>query len=306
MRRLMIIILLIVPVLLNAYFENQPVSADGVAGGNIITALDDESAIIHYNPGALARVRKINVGTTFIKNYFGLEMNLAEQMDYLNNYQASAAVPLLGKYGVLGLGFWRMSSYYYAENIYQAGWAYSVLEGLSAGFSSAFYSWGISESKYIELNDYLDAGNGVSAISFSFGLEYSDIKSLTIGAVVQNINQPDVGLVEAENLPLCVRIGATKKFSPLLYFSSGLTLQADFLALAVAYNQDFFNRFLSVKSAIEYSKFKSLPSIYDLDLGFGLNFEFPVLFTFYYTFNYPLNGLYSHYGNHLFSLNVKF
>ncbi len=300
------VFLLLIPFSLYSYFENHAITADGAASANIITAVNSMSSFINYNPASLSRVREINAGTTFVKNYWGLNISLKDKEDFLNNYQVSCSIPVMRKSGVLGLNFWQLSTAYYYERIYSAGWGYPIIKSFSLGIAVDFYNWGLSDNDYIRLNDYFNSKTGSAGLGFNVGFEYNDIKELKLGIVFKNINQPDLGLKEEENLPFLIETGITKRINYQIRVSAGLTYNKDLFTAAVAYNQFFFNNLLSFKSGLKYMKYQDISSLYKLNLGTGFNFKYSVLFTLFYSFNYPLNGMYNHYGNHMFSLNIKF
>lgn len=300
-----IIFILLFPLSVLCYFENRPHTADGMASANIITSIDAGSSYMIYNPGSLSRIRKINLGTTFVKNLWGLDMTLKDEVDTFNNYQISASIPILNKYGSIGVNIWRFSSSYYQENIYTGGWGYEILKNINFGFSINVYSWKVDGSDYITLNDYFIDKQGISSLGVNLGVEYTGIKDILLGLCLNNINEPDMGLQAEDRIPLSGSCGITKKCEYKIDLSLGFTLEKDYSIVSIAYKQLFFKELLQIKLGIQGDKYKISSTTYKLNVGLGINLGFLLPLDFYYTLNYPLNDISDHYGNHLFSLNYK-
>ncbi len=179
------LLLLLVAVKTTAQSASTIIGARSASMGNASSTLIDEWSLFN-NIGGLAKVNETIVA-------FSLEAKPA--LPGSSRMAASFSTPL--KIGALGVGVFKFGDKLYSEQI------------ITTGFSNKF---GIA-SLGLKLNyiQYRAEGFGTkSALSISFGGIAEITDQLSIGAYIQNLNQPK--LTNDERVP--VRLAAGLSFKP--------------------------------------------------------------------------------------------
>ncbi len=183
-----------------AYFESTPVSARSRAMGESFTAVPDVAFAALHNAAWLADVPNGEVAASYVRP-FGY--------DFTDFYAASAAIPLQGNFGNLGLG---------VTHFKVAVADTSLLSETRLTLAQGFELFSDYHSRIClgwALNLYsVDAGESVSgfepgsdtAIGVDAGLTMVLHKRTRAGVQVRNLNNPTIGL-DGQELPRALVAG---------------------------------------------------------------------------------------------------
>lgn len=183
-----------------AYFEPTPVSARSRAMGESFTAVPDQAFAVFHNTAWLADVPNGEMGASYVRP-FGLSFS-----DF---YAASAAIPLQGDFGNLGLG---------VSHFKVATGDTTLLSETRITLGHGFQLFSDYHSRICvgwALNLYsAEAGQSVSgfepgsdtAIGVDAGLTMVLHKRTRAGVQVHNLNNPTIGF-DGEELPRALVAG---------------------------------------------------------------------------------------------------
>jgi hypothetical protein len=178
-------------------------------GSSFVSVADDANAV-YWNPAGMTQLDRFEITGCRTMLY---------AVDELSNDYLSAAYNW-GAYGAFGVSWMRLD----LEDIYNENtinFAYSrkmpVIEGLSAGASLKLFM--LAAPGYEQYNDPAYGGRVIEP-SFDFGLHYRPKRAWAIGAVVYNVNEPKLQLLDTTTRPDPVyrdyAIGASYIFRRLL------------------------------------------------------------------------------------------
>ncbi|HAV22118.1 MAG TPA: hypothetical protein DCX46_01195 [Bacteroidetes bacterium] len=115
-------------------FSKLPVSARAVTLGGSLISLADDPNVLFSNPAGIARLRSINVSTSYTQLFSGIS-------DDNLSYFSGTAVADLGLVGNLGLGLRSFSSNTWKENELVGSYAQELFDFLSIGGSAKLLQW---------------------------------------------------------------------------------------------------------------------------------------------------------------------
>ncbi|MFH0948653.1 MAG: UPF0164 family protein [Elusimicrobiota bacterium] len=206
---------------LSPAFKDSGWGTRPVGMGGAFTAVADDASGILFNPAGLARLKQMELDFMYAKLYTGLDA-----VDLGLNY-AAAVYPIreLGSFGLNWANF--VSLERYREDTVTLAYAKSVNDLAKQCFKRRLVpeiSFGVN-LKYLQHSYTLDKrtvddpvfaqGNVKSGITADLGLLSRPIPKclpgLSVGLMLKNITQPDVGLKTKDIVPAEIRLGTAYK-----------------------------------------------------------------------------------------------
>ena len=196
-----------------AYFERLDTSSRALAFGEAYVALATDASGVAWNPGAMASMTAPEVQLTMSRPYF---------VPDLLSSAALVATPAL--HGAVGAGWHRLGNDFLAENqwfLSYGRWAYRDDHGIGyLGGSLKVGHVGVQappgEPEY----------GGVTVASADLGAFYQMRTGVSAGAVLRNVNQPEIDLASGGGSTPWRRgldLGAAYRWRPESVISAGWT-----------------------------------------------------------------------------------
>ncbi len=185
-----------------AFFENTMVSARARAMGESAVAVPGGAYAAFYNPGLLAERTTGEVGASYVQPF---------QLDYTDFYTLGAVLPLETRYGAIGLGISQFKTSYQGVDLNKETQV-SFTHGLTLFedyHSRVDFGYGINVYR-VEQSETVSGllPGDDTVIGMDFGLAVNLHKRTTLGVLVKNMNNPQIGLDE-EELPRRLIAGVT-------------------------------------------------------------------------------------------------
>ncbi len=193
-----------------SFYEEIQTGARPLGMGGAFSAISNDGNAIFYNPAGLGQLVYPEVFTMYSKMYQGL--------DYGNIYSGfvGGAIPIV-EVGTIGGGFHtrRTASYGKSlsqENLFMLSFGRELGKvGFGTSLKVYNYKWSNLTS---EETTYL-GGTNKTAFDADIGFLWRPGK-LAVGAVVTNVAQADLGLNEANRIPIGMRGGISLNFSSVI------------------------------------------------------------------------------------------
>jgi long-subunit fatty acid transport protein len=164
-------------------FEKLDVGAQSIALANAVVARRDNLSALYYNPAGLTLPNNIQVVLSH-QNFFGLsELTLSS---IISNFSL-ADFPI-------STGFCQLGNDLYKEYTFSIGGSYRFSHDASVGLSANYYG--------LYILDYGQTGT----LGICLGFLYAITQKFTIGSMITNINQPEIG-TDNEDLPQSFSLG---------------------------------------------------------------------------------------------------
>ncbi|HJT25240.1 MAG TPA: hypothetical protein VJ873_11740, partial [bacterium] len=187
---------------------SQPARATAM-GGNLV-ALPEGSSALAFNPAGLSLQKQFEVDARYEGLYLGLEN------DNLSTGNISAISAPTG-FGVFGGSWDHLGADLLSQDLFRVAWGKEipvkgVIQGISGGFSLSLMT-----QRYTLLTPIAGLSvNQLSPSTFSFGggLLVDLPADLTLGFSADNINQPNLGVVGVDRVPVLLRWGLAWKLFP--------------------------------------------------------------------------------------------
>lgn len=211
--RLWAIVLAAIPASAYAYFERFEASSRALAFGDAYVALATDASAAAWNPAGLALLGRREVQLTVSRPYF---------VPDLLSSSAIVAAPLWG--GTAGAGWHRIGNDFIAENqwlLSYGRWVYRDDRGTA--FLGATLKLG---------HVGVDAGplqpdyGGSATASLDLGAFHALRNGVTAGAVLRNVNEPDIEFVDGDGATPWERgfdLGVAYRWRPESTVSAGWT-----------------------------------------------------------------------------------
>jgi len=300
-----------------AQFEDLGVGAREIGMANAFTGLADDGYSIYYNPAGLQRIGWKELALDYGKLYWGLDdnSNLGQSfVGYAHHVNNLGNLKIDGTFGFGWLNF--ALTRYYREDTFMFAFGKRIpglrAGSLAAGLSLKILYKGFKKTLYTENAVNLDTGelkvgrdpvfeNGYSHTAFStdLGLLYDLSRHHSFALALKDINQPDMGLLDKDKVPLATKLGYAFR-STNLNMTSDITFERRDVTISAGAEKWFMGKTLAVRGGLgigtrEYANF-----------CLGASYRYGSLFQFDYGFVYPLRGISSFYGSHRFSLTLRF
>lgn len=301
--------------------------------GGAFSALGDDAFGFYYNPASLGLLRRGQIGADHGKLWLGLddgselsvsffsvavpffktkildkpengssEVNISSSSQ-VNASTSTAAQRFKTKREHIGslLIAWRNFALAgsYQESAYYIGWGKSVNDRLAYGFNLKSLQEKYTIDKYLMRSPVFDYGAkaGVSAFSADAGAIYNLLPRLFLGLSVTDLNQPDVGLKEKDQLPMTTRVGIAWKQKDLRWAADAI-YRANLWYGAVGLEKWLLNSFAIRGGA-------TIGGLNYVQPSLGFSFDASP-FQIDYVFQYPINGIRDVSGSHRMSFIFRF
>jgi len=215
----------------NASFFDIGEGARPQGMGNSFVAVADDANAMFYNAAGTTQLNKITGTATYTKLYVGLPG--------LNEGSAAFVLPmsqigLPGSFGacVTHLNLSDSDAASYRETTIGASYAFKLNDILgdlsghvfSLGLKAKAYNLKYGSNEWTDLNTEVFGTNSGRTNKWAYGGDASlfyqtPLKGFTIGASLENILQPDLGLVSENKTPMLLRIGLGLRISEQLLTS---------------------------------------------------------------------------------------
>ncbi|MBI4656701.1 MAG: conjugal transfer protein TraF [Elusimicrobia bacterium] len=262
--------------------------------GGAFTAVSDDANAVNANPGGLARIS----GPEITALYGRMHMGLTDDSQIGRGY--FGLVYPLKKYlpGVMGLSWeeTRLTDAY-AETSIALAYSRKVRKNIFAGLSLKHLRKSYSSDIYTSADPLFSSGYGKSSIALDVGGVYRFSPKYSVGLVVKNVNQPDIGIASKDPVPAHIKAGFAY-FAASNIFSADLGIRdGSFTASAGA------ERWLYKKLALRLGLLGGSDSRRQFNMGFGTRYS---SFLMDYSFTLPIGGIADTSGSHRISFSVRF
>lgn len=280
-----------------AAFQQSFASPQAAALGNAALANTADSSALLTNPAATAGIRGRDVYFMYNQLYAG-----AKGMGGLDDgYMTAATGSKLGVFSV-GVATFRAQNLKLERTI-ALGWAKtSGRWAFGAAAKHLYHNYLIDNDPTAPGDPVFRNGTARSAFGVDFGATYHATSALSFGAVVRNLNSPDVGLDTEDRVPRELQAAAAYDFK-----RHGLRVTAD-----VAYRdaewgqtQDRLTPGVGLEKWVSDGRaaFRVGATTLGASAGVGLNLG---RIGFDYTFAIKRHLADAGYGTHMVGLRVKF
>jgi LysM repeat protein len=276
-----------------AAFEDLGVGSRPVGMGNAFTALADDAHAPYYNPAGLGQIDKSEFTSSYNRHLLGMDDESNLSSSFIGYVQ-----PLGKKYGSLGVNWLNLTLLGdYQENTFLISYGKEIKNRWNIGLNIKWLSIGYGEDQYTAIDPVFDYGNRKSVNNFSsdFGILYVPSHHIQFALSLQDINRPEMGLMDSSRLPMGIKIGIAHK-SPLLNLALDLFRRDRDMKLYSGVEKRFFNSYdMRGGLALGNNQYRNL--------FIGIGYE-SLSFRIDYAFAYPLSGITETYGSHRLSLTL--
>lgn len=197
--------LILITHLLYGAFETYTWGARPTSMGGAFVALADDSNAILWNPSGVAQLKKYEASFMYAFPYTGLGLDLG--YSYL-----TCVMPISGeKMSAAGLS-WASHSFagIYKEDVFALCYSRELSPGILCGLTAKYLLHSFSRTPELENDPLFKDKPSISkgAVSFDAGLLYKKPGSnLSIGAAIDNLNEPDVGFFTTDKVSRRIKLG---------------------------------------------------------------------------------------------------
>lgn len=202
-------------------FDEFPVGARPAAMGEAFTAVADDVHSLYYNPAGLASLYRPEVTAYYARPFPGL----SDQSKTAHTFVGAAMpIPKDGRWGGLGLGYqeFRVDDLFkertvtlaYGRSLFSdrfaLGFGLKELDrifGETGDTKNAFSGADPGNRTFLE-DPVFQSGHQKSALGVDLGALYAVVPRVRLGLSLENVNRPDLGLTQADRLPMVTRFGA--------------------------------------------------------------------------------------------------
>ena len=183
-----------------ALYSDTGMGARASGMGNVFTGVANDSYALYYNPAGLGVVRNMGMGSTYSKYYSGMT-------DGTEIFEADLSIVIPDNKSGFGF-YWQETGLrdYYSEDTLAVGYGFRPFNTLAAGFAVKMRSIGYALNDLTNFNNVFSV-KGKSALSLDAGLLYGVMPGVNAGLVVQDILQPNLGLLDDSIVPMTIRAG---------------------------------------------------------------------------------------------------
>ncbi len=293
-------------------YENRWWGAKAIGMGGSFAAVADDYTAPNWNPAGLGDLYLAGIYFMYARPFWGLD----EKFD-LSNYYLSVFLPYygIGKFAVSYTHFAVTDLYF--ENSYMLSYAVNVSDywkklffNLRTGVNLKLYHRGYNLDERTKNDSLFANGTSVTVLSSDFGILISPFVKgsknyWSIGAVIFDINSPDVGIANLDKIPRKYTIGfAYYIILPKLLRKTVITPSVQIYSseykdnIFMGFNAEFYKNIISVRAGYNGSGFSS---------GIGVNYKIKdivVNFDYTYSLTTSINTVGA--SSHLFALSIKF
>ncbi|MBU2530804.1 MAG: hypothetical protein KKD35_07170, partial [Elusimicrobia bacterium] len=279
----------------NSAFIDIGYGARPVAMGQAFTAISDDINATHTNPAGLAFLTAPEISALYGRMYEGL----SDDSEIGQGYFGFAAP--IKKYipGTLGFSWQELSlSEFYCESSFTLSYGTEVYKNMFGGLNVKMLRKSYSSDIYTEADPlFTNNGYSKSGIALDLGGLYRINSQYTLGLVIKNINQPDMGIADKDIVPMQIRGG-------LAYWKNNGVIDLD-----IGYSDSDYDiamgveHWLSNRFTLRFGLLAGNDSRRNFNLGLGSRFN---SFQFDYAFSLPIGGIAQTSGSHRLSFSMRF
>lgn len=280
-----------------AHFEDIGASARAVGMGNAFTALANDASAIYYNPAGLALLKNVELMASYNRLYLGLTDN-----SNLGGGFASFVYPVneeIGSFAAGWLNFYLAGAYY--ENTFTFSYSRKLMPSVFIGMNIKLLIKTIAEDEYTRIDPlFLEKGYNARSVSADLGMLWRFESQYSIGFMITDIFQPDLGFKDRDIVPLGAKVGFAYRYNAL-DLAIDFAYKSNDIDVYFGAEQWLFGRTIALRTGI------GLGSREDRDITVGLGYRDPGSnFQLDYAFIYPLTGILNTYGSHRVSVVIRF
>lgn len=195
-------------------FENVGVGVRPIGlGGSYVAIADDINATL-WNVAGLTQLTKVEITTMYSKLYWGIEE------DNLSKSFIGFGYPISSDIGIIGLSWINFNSNLYGENTIVLSYARNIIENLSSGINVKTMIKKYGTNGYTDIDPVFAGGKTAYGIGLDFGALYKLSDNFSLGASINNLNQPDISLKEKDLVPLDIKTGLAVKLGNISIFEN--------------------------------------------------------------------------------------
>lgn len=206
---------IVLPQRASASFEDLGTGARATGLGGAFTPLADDIHALYYNPAGLVFVRRKEIAAT----YGLLHSGLGDKSKISNSFVAYGQ-PIKEKWGVGGISWHQMSLQdLYSERAITFGYGRKIAPKWAAGLNVKHLyrsftaptgqtsNLGVIDTTKVD--PVFAGGNSKSNIGLDFGLLYRPYRNYSYGLMLQNLNEPNMAISNADKdiLNMGIRTG---------------------------------------------------------------------------------------------------
>lgn len=295
-----ILLLITLPSLLYADFEHIGIGARPTALGGW-TAFSDDAYGLYYNPGGPGFADIPEIALEFGRMHLGLKDGSNLSDGYIGYVS-----PLKNDKGTLGFAWLNFSLVgYYSENRLIFSYSRKLREDLSVGISLKPLYQTYTMDDYTRIDPVFNYGSRNSNMVFGIdqGVLWKFYPDYLAGLSLRNINQPNIGLLTNEQLPMTINLGVAyrRDYKRLNLLNIGIDLgysDGDFKTHA-GVEKWFSKGQWGIRCGFGFGS----NQYYDLSAGGSFKFE---LSQIDYSMTLPMSGIKDTIGTHKISLTYRF
>ena len=210
---LILFTVMLFPVATYAAFNDIGVGARPLGLGGAFVALADDSNAANYNAAGLGYIDAIHLGGTHAQRFNGLI-----------TYNTVTGIIPLGKIGAIGasLGDLAEDSDIYHEQIVRISYGNAPFKQFAIGANLNLLRTSFNETnEFVADNPYFDQTSS-SAVTFDLGVIVKPLKSLSLGASVENLLPADTSVsdMETDPVPRNIRAGLAYRLESIAEMSA--------------------------------------------------------------------------------------
>ncbi len=195
-----------------AFSNNRTLNTRARGMGNSFVALSDDSGALIHNPAGLGKIKFYDVYFMYSDLYSDLR-----GVDITSSY-ASVIIPTHDM-GSFGLNYYKFNGDdLYDEDSIGVHYGKEVLYKLNLGLGVSFlkHSYNINGKIEDKLDPVFQDGTSKSAVGVNLGLLYDLNDYFSLGFSAMNVNKPDIGLKNKDEIPADYKVGAAFKYNNLI------------------------------------------------------------------------------------------
>lgn len=273
--------------------------------GGAFTAIANDSNGLLWNPAGVAQMKNAEGSFMYATYYNGLDLKAGKDSINLGYNYLAFVYPKasIGTFGISWANF--TATNLYKENTYALTYAKRINDWLpelppkiyvGLNLKSLGYSWTLDD--YAKSDPvFTDGGTSKSAFTVDMGALIKPYDRLAVGLAAKNLTQPNVGLKDADKVPMEIKAGVAYRYTPITP-DVDVTLRDGVTRIHVGVESLLFNKVLGLRAGWNSTEVAFGFSFNGIRAqNFGLNLD--------YSFILPLE-IESSSGSHRVSVGIWF
>ncbi|MCK4532152.1 hypothetical protein KAU39_00055 [bacterium] len=287
-----------------AHFEEMGAGARCIGRGKNFVAVCDDVYSLYYNPAGLSQLNRKELTTSCGKIHWGLD----DDSNLINSLCLYAHPLEFGNketderssWGTIGIGWLNfiLADFYQEDTIILSYGKKLYKNYFAGGINFKYLAKKFGKDDYTRIDPLFSKGTFV----YNYSLDISGLYNLndffSFGLILTDINQPDLGLKEKDEIPAGFKLGSVYKQKS---FNAGLDVyyRDNNLKFYGGGEKWFLQKLLGVRGGfgIGDQSYRNLTC--------GMSWVSP-MFQVDYAFAYPISGIEETYGSHQLSFTMRF